>query len=133
MSKYGELARLAAKGARSGTAPRQAWEDAAKTVFPSQSASRDKSCPRDAFLGLAQDGLLVGVRSGPYTKSQLNKRYATRGVDLLRQKPHLANAPSELWRHVMSAERDRNKKHNGQMDVVTALWSNGDILPGTAS
>ena len=133
MSKYGELARLAAKGARSGTAPRQAWEEAAKTVFPNQSASRDKSCPRDAFLGLAQDGLVDGVPSGQYTKSKLNKRYATRAVCLLRQKHTLANAPSELWRHVMSKERDRNKKHNGQMDVVTALWSNGDILPGTAS
>ena len=129
MSKYGELARLAATGARNGTAPRQAWEEAAKTVFPSQSASRDKSCPRDAFLGLAQDGLLVGVPSGQYTRSELNRRYATRAVDLLRREPYLANTPSQLWRRVMFAERDRNKTHNNQMDVVTALWSNGDIRP----
>ena len=133
MSKYGEVARLAAKAARNGAAPQQAWKDEAKAKFPHQSASRDKGCPRNAFLGLAEDGLIVGVPSGQYTRSKLNKRYATRAVDLLRQKPHLANTPSELWRLVMSTERDRNKTHNHQMDVVTALWSAGDIQLSPAS
>ena len=128
MSKYGELARLAAKGARRGMAPQQAWEAAAKTVFPNQSASRDKSCPRCAFLGLAQDGLVVGVRAGQYTKSQHNKRYAIKGVDLLRQSPCLADRPSELWCRVMCMEGD-GKNHNNQMDVVVGLWSSGDINP----
>ena len=102
-------------------------------MFPNQSASRDKSCPRNAFLGLAEDGLIVGVPSGQYTRSKLNKRYATRAVCLLRQKPYLANTSSELWRLVMSAEHDRNKTHNNQMDVVTALWAAGDIQPSPAS
>lgn len=135
MSKYGELACLAAKGARDGTAPRQAWEEAAKAVFPDQSKreSCDKGCPRDAFLGLAQDGLVVGVPAGKYTKSRLNKRYATKGVDLLRQNPHLADWPSELWRRVMHTEGDEGKNHNNQMDVVIGLWSNGDIKLGSAS
>ena len=133
MSKYGEVARLAAEDARNGAAPRQAWQDAAQTKFPNQSAGRDKGCPRDAFLGLAEDGLIVGVPSGQYTKSKLNKRYATRAVGLLRQKPDLANTPRELWCLVMSTERDINKTHNHQMDVVTALWSAGDIRPSTAS
>ena len=103
-------------------------------MFPNQGPSRDKGCPRNAFLGLAEDGLIVGVPSGQYTRSELNKRYATRAVGLLRQKRHLAkNTPSELWRLVMSEECDRNKAHNNQMDVVTALWSAGNIQPNPPS
>lgn len=130
MSKYGDVARLAARGARGGTAPQQAWEEAAEAMFPHQGPSRDKSCPRCAFLGLAEDGLIVGVPSGAYTGSELTKRYAIRSVDLLRQKPHLADEPSELWRRVVcTVVGERNKiHHNNQMDVVTALWSNGDIV-----
>lgn len=128
MSKYGEVARLAASAARQGTEAPKAWDEAAKVMFPDQSASREKGCPRGAFLGLAEEGLIVGVCSGQYTRSRFNKRYAIKGVDMLRQSPRLADKPSELWRHVMSTEGG-NKTHNNQMDVVTALWSNGDIKP----
>lgn len=126
MSKYGKVARLAAGYARKGGRPAQAWRKAAAYVFPQQRASREKSCPRCAFLGLAQDGLIVGVPAGQYTRSKDNKRYATKAVRLLENKPSLCNDPSELWHHVMSDEKG-DKLHNDQMDVVVALWTSGDI------
>ena len=130
MSQYGKVACLAAKRARNSKKrawnskkPRQAWEKSAKEVFPDKPASQDKDCPRSAFLGLAEDGLIVGIPSGNYTKSQDSKRYAIAGVDLLRKEPALCDCPRKMWYRIMG----KNKKHNNQMEVVAALWKNGDI------
>ena len=122
MSQYGEAACLAAEKARNGMEPEQAWEKSVKEV-----ASQDKDCPRCAFLGLAEDGLIVGIPSGSYTRSRDNKRYAIEGVKLLRKEPDLCDNRSEMWRRIMRNEPDKNKTPNNQMEVVAALWKNGDI------
>ena len=90
MSKYGELACMAASDARKGNAPRDAWERAARRIFPSQKSSQDKGCPRCAFLGLAEQGLVVAIPRGPYTRSTDNKRYAAHAVEVLREEPTYA-------------------------------------------
>lgn len=126
MAKYAIVARMAAQYARKGVEPAQAWREAAARVFPRQRASREKGCPRCAFLGLAEDGLIVGVPAGRYTRSKDNKRYAIRAVKLLAEKPTLCNDPHDLWRRVMSDE-GINKRPNGQMDVVVGLWTSGNI------
>lgn len=127
MSKYGEVACLAAKQARAGIAPAQAWRLAAEKVFPDSKSSRDKNCPRCAFLGLAEEGMVVGVSRGEYTSSQDNKRYAIDGVRLLVAKPQLSDDPNEMWRRVMAG---RKKQHNEQMVVVAALWNDNAIRSG---
>lgn len=99
---------------------------AAEKVFPDQRSSRDKGCPRCAFLGLAEEGLIVGISSGRYTNSVDNKRYALAAVALLRERPGLCEEPSGMWRCIMCKENE-NKKHTNQMDVVVGLWKNGDI------
>lgn len=76
-----------------------------------------------AFLGLCEEGRLIGVPSGSYTKSKLNKNHTVRAVRLLCSKPHLANDVAKLWSEVMSSGEDENKCHNQQMDVVVALWN----------
>ena len=129
MSKYGNVACLAAGEARKGKAPQAAWNESAQKVFPNQPASRDKGCPRCAFLGLAEEGLISGISPGGYTNSQDNKNYALTGMNLLRQEPNLCNSPAELWERVMRM-LGLEKNHNNQMDVVTALWNNGDIGHG---
>ena len=128
MSKYGKIARSAAKKARNGVDPRKAWKISAKKIYPrpDQKESRKKGCPRNAFLGLAEDGVIVGIPFGDYTNSIKSKMYALAGVKLLRKKPHLSNNPSKLWRCVMRKLNTR-KVHNNQMDVVVALWENSDI------
>lgn len=45
MSKYGNVAVMAAEMARSGLNPIEAWKVSAKVVFPTQQSSRDKGCP----------------------------------------------------------------------------------------
>ena len=126
MDGFGKVACLAAKMSREGTNPRDAWERSAKEIFPKRSM-RIKNCPRCAFLGIAEDGLIVGVSSGNYTSSQDSKRYAIAGVDLLRKEPDLCDNVNEMWRRVMYNEQDRDKTHNEQMNVVAALWKYGYI------
>ena len=130
MSKYGKVAGMAADDARLGGAPKDAWGRAAERVFPNQKPSQDKSCPRCAFLGLAEEGLVVGIPRGKYTNSTHNKRYAIRAVELLREQPHLSDVPRSLWRLVVQEEPNPNKVHNDQMDVVVSLWKNGDMERG---
>lgn len=80
MSKYHEVAQIAAENARDGVDPAAAWDSAAQQVFPNHYHSREKSCPRCAFLGLAEDGMIVGVPRGTYTRSKHNKCYAIKAL-----------------------------------------------------
>ena len=121
---------MAADDGRKRGAPKDAWRRAAEHIFPNQKSSQDKGCPRCAFLGLAEEGLIVGIPRGKYTNSADNKRYAIRAVELLRAQPSLSDTPRTLWSLVMREEPDPNKIHNNQMDVVVSLWKNSDIKRG---
>ena len=123
---YGSVAIRAVERAQGGMDPVRAWKKSAEEVFPSQPASRDKGCPKCAFLGLAEDGLIRGVPRGNYTTSSSNKRYAVEAVKLLRTSPCLTE--SELWICVMRSQ-PKKVSHNNQMDVVLALWKAGLISP----
>lgn len=125
MSKYAELAIETASIVRTGTPVVEAWELVALRIFPDQPASRAKGCPKCAFLGLAEEGLIKGVPKGSYTRSQLNKAYALKAVSLLRSNPTLSRDSKTLWQQVMG---EVQKQHNHQMDVVTGLWNSGDVV-----
>ena len=126
-SKFGEVAIKATEIYRIGggkTSPRRAWEKAANEVFPNSESSQDKSCPRDAYLGLYQEGLIRGVPAGDYTQSIKNKDYAVSAVNILKQQPHLTQDIPTLWREALKMQNESvGKTHNQQMDVVAALWS----------
>ncbi len=123
MTKYGQIAITAARAARSGADPVSAWKEAAQGVFPTQKASREKGCPKCAFLGLAESGLVKGVAAGCYTTSQDNKRYAVDALRRIRANSALVDDKTALWKLVVGDA----KQHNGQLDVVIALWKNGDV------
>lgn len=99
-----------------GFDPKVAWKRAAKDLFQTD-ACRKKGCPREAFLGLCQEGRVKGVRPGNYTDSTKNKEYALLACEKLRQNSNLATSSILLWRTLVG-----EKAHNGQMDVVLALW-----------
>jgi hypothetical protein len=120
MAKYGICAKTAAETARDGIDPLTAWRQAARAIFPHSPSSQIKGCPRDAFLGLCEDGLVKGVPRGSYTKSRLNKSYALQALGLLRSEPDVAK--DDLWHGVQGYS---GQAHNGQMDVVLTLWRSG--------
>lgn len=130
MSPYGDAAVLAARiCTQQQVGPVEAWAEAARKVFPGSESQQVKSCPRSTFLALCGEGLVVNVPAGQYTRSKLNRRYALRGVELVRHSDSLAAAPNLLWRTVMDGEA---KAANGQMDVVIALWRAG-LIPSCSS
>jgi hypothetical protein len=126
MNKYAETAVNAISYIKDGTfkIPQEAWDKAVSDIFPHSKSSREKGCPRNAFLGLCELGLISGVPSGNYTKSILNKKYASDAVQILKNNSALADDKYSLWDMVKG---EGNKAHNHQMDIVTTLWSSGLI------
>ncbi|MDL2044672.1 hypothetical protein MT371_24175 [Vibrio parahaemolyticus] len=122
MSKYGDVAVEATRIAQTGVCPIEAWNTAAARKFKDRIASINKGCPKSTFLGLAEDGFVLGVPSGSYTKSVLNKQYALEALALLNQDPNVRNDLKNLWALSCGSE---SKAHNNQMDVVVSLWLSG--------
>ena len=113
--------------------PMTAWNNFTEEVFGKGSSGANKSCPRSAYLGLCEDGLVAGVPKGNYTREQkgkkLNKLYAVQAVRMLCTNPFLENdSPDELWNEVMEALGNVPKNHDNQMNVVLALWHEGMIV-----
>ena len=128
MGVYGESAVRAVELIRTGECPDPpaAWERAAGEICCSPITAA-KNCPRCAFLGLCEEGLVEGVPAGNYTTSILNKQYALDAVTFLRQVQESGTgepvpSPADLWREV-----GPDIAHSGQMDVVVALWKEGYI------
>jgi len=126
MAKYGDAAVYATKLYLSGNAnlPDDAWTEAVKMIFPDSPSSQKKGCPKGAYLGLCEEGLVKGVPPINYTRSKKNKGYAVEAVRLLKCEPDLAKDENLLWFMVMKGEE---KAHNSQMDVVITLWNHGLI------
>jgi hypothetical protein len=124
-NRYGEAALMATReGSSAVMSPVARWESAMQTLYPSSPTARRKSCPRGAFLGLCEEGLVKGIPPGRYTSSRDNKDYAVRAAALLAEGKQSWSTNS-LWRAVTN---DPEKTHNSQMDVVLALWKNGLIV-----
>ena len=86
MNKYGQVAIVATELYRLGqvSSPSAAWELSVKEIFPDSESSREKGCPRGAYLGLCEAGLITGIPSGKYSRSEKNKSYALEAVELIR-------------------------------------------------
>jgi len=128
MGQFGFAAIKAVRLIQSGKikSPQEAWYLATQDVIKSPS-SRYKGCPRDAFLGLCEEGLIKGVTPGYYTKSKKNKLYAVTAVEILKETPELAENKEALWLAVLNKLSEPYKNHNNQMDVVVSLWKNNLI------
>lgn len=124
INEYGDVACRAVEKIRDGSAasPRAAWDEAAREIFPGRVHRQKKGCPRGAFLGLCDEGLVRNVPAGNHSRSVDNKAYALRAVELLRSDPELATQGRRtLWNRVEA----KAASHNSQMDVVLALYQNG--------
>jgi hypothetical protein len=123
-NRYGEAAILAAQGP-SGMSPIDRWERALEKLYPTSPVARLKNSPREAFLGLCEEGLVKGIPAGEYAKSKADKEYAVRAAKLLAEgTQHWSKGT--LWHAVTDGVA---KKDNGQMDIVLALWHK-DLIVG---
>jgi hypothetical protein len=123
MNKYGQAAIKAQNliESRFAATPLEAW-NIATTEIMGECWAQKKPCPKNAFLGLCEAGLVRGVPKGNYAErsnSHKNKGYAIKAVELLKMNPALANDKKALWAYVMDGV---TMSHNYQMDVVVALW-----------
>ena len=125
-NRYGEAALMATRqGSSADINPVARWESAMKRLYPTSPAARKKGCPRGAFLGLCEEGLVKGIPAGHYTASKDNKAYAIHAAALLTEGTQSWSI-SALWQAVTN---DPEKTHNSQMDIVLALWKN-DLIVG---
>lgn len=129
MNKYGNAAINATQmfNNKAANTPQDAWIQTTIELFGANTHAQRKGCPKNAFLGLCEEGLVGGIPMGNYThrSDSLNKAYAVQAVKLLKANPELANDKKRLWREVMNGVK---KSHNSQMDVVLALWESGLIV-----
>jgi hypothetical protein len=123
MANYGDCALTAFHRAKAGEDPVSAWKNAAAVTFPERMAAQVKGCPKGAFLGLCEEGLVGGVARGRYTRSKDNKNYAISAVEFLKSAPHLSRNANALWQLIPG----HPPNENGQMQVVIALWQAGAI------
>ena len=123
MSVFGDSAVRAVKliSEKSMTDPEEAWNQAINSMTTSV-VTREKGCPKSAFLGLCEMGLVRGIPKGTYTTSYDNKRYAISAIEKLRSNPSLSSNRDKLWALVAGGIAP-----NGQMDVVLSLWKNNLI------
>jgi hypothetical protein len=127
MGQYGEAAIIATEYLVQGklTSPRDAWNLAVSKVSESNE-SRRKGCPRDAYLGLCDAGLVSGISAGKYgPKNNVNGRYAVNACQLLRSEPSLVTDKTTLWDRI---DEPRARNQNGQLDVVVTLWNKGLLI-----
>ena len=120
MSKYREVAVQAVNLYRNGSVPDpvKAWTDSAKKIFPGSTNLQNKGCPKGAFLGLCNEGLVSGVPAGNYSRTSKNGKYAIDAVNILKSNKFLASQPDMLWKKVAG----NTISENHQMDVVIGLW-----------
>jgi hypothetical protein len=124
-NRYGEAALMAVRqGPSASINPVALWDNAMQRLYPTSPTARKKSCPRGAFLGLCEEGLVKGIPAGKYTTSKDNKAYAVQAAALLIEGTRKWSI-GELWQAITN---DPEKTHNCQMDVVLALWKNGLIV-----
>lgn len=64
MNSYGQSAVHAVRAyAALSESPQDAWNRATSDIFGVNTSSQRKGCPRNAFLGLCEEGLVRGFRS----------------------------------------------------------------------
>ena len=123
MTTYEEITLKAIELLPEAESYESAWLNAARICNKSVSVQK-KGCPKNVFLGLAESGLIKNVPAKfSHQPQSRNAQYAIKAVKLLKQDPCLAK--NKKWWGPAAIEAP--KEHNGQMDVVLALW-NKDLI-----
>lgn len=119
MSKYAQAAVQTVRRNQNKKTPdmRSEWEISMREMFPTQEASRKKGCPKNAFLGLCEEGYVVGIPLGSYNvkAKNRNKNYA---IDAAKLVSNGLIDEKMLWIAVAGPR----KTSNSQVKIVLALF-----------
>ncbi|MEK5407682.1 hypothetical protein MKX36_17305 [Paenibacillus sp. FSL W8-0439] len=128
MSKYDQAANKAVELIYQGVtnSPVEAWDIATSELFGKGTWGQKKGCPKNAFLGLCEEGCIEGIPKGLYNtrRKSKNKDYAIKAVKLIKVQPNLLEDIKELWNKVTN---NSGISHNHQMDVVKAVYKKNYI------
>ena len=113
MGKYGQAAlnAIVLLNSRKAVDPQDAWEKATAALFGKGTSSQKKSCPKDAFLGLCDSGLIKGMSSPNSTSSVDNKAYSVTAAQLLQANPGLSSLGTESMESCHAATKKTNEDH----------------------
>ena len=113
MNQFGKVAIKAVELFESNKSitPQEAWFEGI-SYYSKSAEVRKKGCPKNTFLSLCETGYIKGVPKGNYTNAKENKDYTLKALPLLKSNSNLDGL---------------EKKHDGQIDVINALWDNGFI------
>ena len=104
-----------------------AWDLAIKTSSLT-GTTVNKGCPKEAFLGLASCGIILGVPSNTSINIGWNGVYAIAAAWILKNsnatRLRQKGDATQLWNQVLASFQLNSKTHNSQMDVVLELWAN---------
>jgi hypothetical protein len=100
--------------------PLEAWQKAVASCIPHSEYMQRKSCPKNTFLALCEEGLITGIDKGNYTKTEtVEKFYALNALQIIKNDPKvLKDSLKKLWTRACN---DTKKKHDSQMNIVRVL------------
>ncbi|PQP80737.1 hypothetical protein C0Q44_26280 [Paenibacillus sp. PCH8] len=128
MSKYNQAAIRAVELIHQNinNSPGRAWEIATAELFGEGTWGAKKGCPKNAFLGLCEEGYVKGVSTGIYNsrKNLKNKGYVIKALSIVQKQPDLLDDKKKLWNQVTEGNR---MSHNYQLNVLEALWKSNYI------
>lgn len=103
---------------------REQWVNAISKETTSAD-SIDKSCPKGAFLGLCELGIVKNIPLKDYKAGEDNKRHAIGLLALAKANPNITAA--KCFKLYQKSDNGLPDHHNGQADVVISLLEAGFI------
>jgi len=107
----------------------EVWKKSGKELDLEESIWK-KGCPKNAFIGVCEMGLIKGIQGIPNVELSKNGKYAVTALRLIIKNPQLYTNMSgpDLWREVLKeCHLETSKNYNQQMAVVLTLWNNNKI------
>ncbi|MFC4640012.1 nucleotide pyrophosphohydrolase [Deinococcus hohokamensis] len=129
MTVYERMTVRAVQLLAGGLAPGEAWKQAG-LVEAEAHGTRNKPCPRSAFVSLAEHGHIQGYSAAPTRPLTQNAAYCLTGAALLVERPELATSRTRLWEAIRERTGVSRQGQNGVVDVLLALHRNGQLVTG---
>lgn len=120
--------------AAGGTHPPDAWVQVLKQVYAGRQLENQlkHTCPKWAFSGLCNAGVLVGVSAGSCEEAatRSSARFVLRALELVSADHALLQDKAQLKRRVFGTPgSEGHRQPNGEVAVLLGLWEAGLVVP----